>query len=825
MNSDQPLVSIISFCKDRASTIRRSIESVLSQSYRNIEFVVQDGVSTDGTLEILKSYNDPRIKLVSEPDSGPAEAFWKVMNRCQGDIIGTCLSDEELLPGAIHTAVDHFMDEPRLGAITCDGYISDAKGNITGEFIAGEFNLVDYLFSRYCPFWPGSFFRRKALLDVGLHHHNWTIECLEFEIWCRLGMQHNVKYFPGFVSKYTVNESQLSNTPKNFNEHLDSRAKVVEAMFSEKGFFGADPVKKIACLYNQCYLFYNHTRAYKIFDQMEAIYYRMKALYDNMGPVKELQFDLTFSTLDVNFDGRAEVRGKIAHLWMQITSLLPGPIRRAIPQNAKKAIRETVISLLFGLYKYILPPQLYFKEKAIQKKKTNAVLGLTELSFSKELYHDVAQLYYARGQIPQALQMWRRAEKLNDPMIDGLACQTMLLSQDATYEGLLQIQKRWASRHATPKTIAGGFSAKPFKSARKIRIGYYCAFMDGDTIRFIMSAVIENHDRSKFAVYGYAPTSLASDIEKAFDTVRTTLLLSDDEFIKLIRSDEIDIFVEMTGFSPLNRFGAMASRCAPIQISYLNHTGTSAVPNVDYILADEISVLPEEDRFFTEKVWRLPGCLLCYNYDMVDLPPVGNVPSKTKGFVTFGCFGSGGKINDELIAIWARIMNCVPGSRLFLRNHQLTHENNREFMIHRFRRYGISADRLMISGGADRETILRCYADVDISLDTWPYCGGNTVAESLWQGVPVITLKGDRFSSRYGASLLTAAGCGELVADSADEYVTIAAGVAGSLERLSHYRNNLRAMMREHGLCDARRFAAKLDAAYMEMMKLKRGAN
>src|SRR5690348_9584996 len=110
----QPLISVICFCKDRAAFIRRSVESVLTQSYRNLEFVVQDGASTDGTREILEEYarRDPRVKLVSEPDSGPAEAYWKVMNRCTGDYIATCLSDEELLPGAIEKCVQWFANEP-----------------------------------------------------------------------------------------------------------------------------------------------------------------------------------------------------------------------------------------------------------------------------------------------------------------------------------------------------------------------------------------------------------------------------------------------------------------------------------------------------------------------------------------------------------------------------------------------------------------------------------------------------------------------------------------------------------------------------------------
>ncbi|HVA15185.1 MAG TPA: glycosyltransferase, partial [Stellaceae bacterium] len=160
--STQPLVSVNCFCKNRISTIRRCVESVLNQTYGNWEFVVQDGASTDGTLELLQDYarRDPRIKIVSEPDSGPAEAYWKVMHRCEGDYIATCLSDEELVPEALEKCVRWFGAEPDLGAITCDGYVTDADGKIINDFKAGEFDFVAYLFGRYCAFWPGSFFRR-----------------------------------------------------------------------------------------------------------------------------------------------------------------------------------------------------------------------------------------------------------------------------------------------------------------------------------------------------------------------------------------------------------------------------------------------------------------------------------------------------------------------------------------------------------------------------------------------------------------------------------------------------------------------------------------
>lgn len=828
-STDQPLVSIISFCKDRASTIRRSIESVLNQSYRNIEFVVQDGASTDGTLEILRSYNDPRIKIVSEPDSGPAEGFWKVMNRCQGEVIGTCLSDEELLPHAIERAVEYFRAEPHLGAITCDGFVTDTNGKIINEFNAGEFNLVDYLFGWYCPFWPGSFFRRQALIDVGLKYHNWTIECLEFETWCRLGTQHEVKYIPVRMSKYAVHDAQLSQTTQYFHEHFDNRAKIIRKMFSADGFFGEDEIKRNGCLYNQLYLLYNHVKAYKLTDQMELLAGRMRELTGTIGLFDRVAYAENFNFLDNSFPEKenklvprlvdtVHIFRRADGIWLTVALCLPAGFRRRIPRILKRWLRRSFTFAMFVAYnaKYVLK---FIVSVVARKWKGEPQQDLYTPEFSPRLYHDAAQVYYGRGQIDQALQMWRRAESLDDPLIDGLAVQAMLMSPSATCESLMAAQKRWAERHAKAVALRPRHSWRPYDGVRRIRVGYFCSFLDSDTIRFIMIPVIRKSDPEKFEIFGYSPSPAAADISDAFHQFRVTGTLTDEEFVELVREDEIDVLVELSGFSPQNRFSALASRCAPVQVAYLNHTGTTCVPNVDYVLADEISVPPGHDVFFSEKVWRLPGSFLCYNYDATELPPLVEPPSVKSGFVTFGYFGSGGKVNLQLIELWAKILNRVPGSKLFIRNGQLSTPDNRQYMEDRFRRYGIPAERLKILGGTDRQTILECYNEVDISLDTWPYCGGNTVAEAIWQGVPVITLKGNRFSGRYGASLLFAAGCAELVAESAGEYVDIAERLSRSPAKLQHYRQNLRHMAREFGLSDAARFAKKLDAAYIEMLR------
>jgi glycosyltransferase involved in cell wall biosynthesis len=815
----EPLVSVICFCKNHASTIKRCIDSVLNQSYRNIELIIQDGASTDGTLELLRAYQDPRIKLISESDSGPAEAFWKALNRCRGDIVGSCLSDEELLPEAIAHAVAGFQKEPTLGAVTFDGYVTDTNGRIVAEFNAGDFNFVDYLFGSYCPLWVASFFRRQALVEVGLGKSDWTIGCLEFEIWCRVAARQSVRHFPIRIAHYGVSPNQLSNKPEAFLEHFESRALVIRKMFSEEGFFGDNQVLMRGCLYNQLYLLYNHVLAYKLIEHAALLSRRMQEILDGMTYAERFRHLEYFPSSDAVADDLRMLKA-VNNLWVRVALTIPARTRQRIPRRIKGALR-TILST--AMWAPVGARRLLLLLLGHISRSPGASTPLPNIgrpaTISPRLYEEVAQIYYARGQIDEALRLWDSATKGNDPIVDGLACQARLLSPSANNASLLGAQKEWAMRHASAGTLPPVSKRSLTKNGHRIRVGYYCAFLDSDAIRYQLLPFVQHRNRERFEAIGYSPSPASADITNGFDEMRITGAMSDKRFVEQVRSDQIDIFVELSGFSPHNRFAAMAMRCAPVQISYLNHTGTSAVPNVDYVLADGICVLPEEDQFYTERVHRLPGSFFCFDYGNADLPPEGAPPSLRNGYVTFCSFGSGGKINRQLIQMWSEILKRVPRSVLYIRNNQTSKADNRKFLQDQFSWYGVPPERLRILGGTDRHGILRSYGEADISLDTWPYCGGNTIAESIWQGVPVITLKGDRFSSRYGASLITATGCPELVAETPEHYVQIAQMLAGSPERMSEYRANLRTMAKVHGFSDSRLFAAKLEAAYVEMLQ------
>lgn len=229
-----PAISIMVFCKDRQQTIGRAIDSILAQTFKDLEIVVQDGASTDGTREILESYGSA-LTLVSEPDTGCAEAFIKALRRCEGTYIGSCLSDEELLPDAVERAVAWLEKEPSLGAITGNADIIDFHGRQIGEHIGGPFNLVRYMASAYCPYFVSSFFRRQALVDVGLIRAEWEPSAIEFEIWCRLAAEKEIRYVSEKFGRYGIHPGQLSNTAGAIFEHMDGRSRILDRLFAPGG--------------------------------------------------------------------------------------------------------------------------------------------------------------------------------------------------------------------------------------------------------------------------------------------------------------------------------------------------------------------------------------------------------------------------------------------------------------------------------------------------------------------------------------------------------------------------------------------------------------
>lgn len=290
--------------------------------------------------------------------------------------------------------------------------------------------------------------------------------------------------------------------------------------------------------------------------------------------------------------------------------------------------------------------------------------------------------------------------------------------------------------------------------------------------------------------------------------------LSDAEAAAKILNLGIDILVDLSGHTAGNRLPLFAQKPAPRQVSWLGYGNTVGLDEIDYLLTDAVSSPPDDGQRFRETLLRLPHSRLCYQ-PLAGLPPVTPPPVVRNGYITFGCFNNPAKLNEPVLRLWAQILAGQPTARLVLKPFQGATE--RAHWQERLAAAGIDPARVELRPASSYGAMLEEYADIDIALDPFPFTGGATTCDALICGVPVITLRGQTLIGRQSASLLTAAGLADGIADHAAAYVELALRWGESPEWLAQRRAGQRRQVLDSALCDARAFARALEALYEQM--------
>jgi len=282
--------------------------------------------------------------------------------------------------------------------------------------------------------------------------------------------------------------------------------------------------------------------------------------------------------------------------------------------------------------------------------------------------------------------------------------------------------------------------------------------------------------------------------------------LSDDALAAKIREDGVDILFEMTAHTWGNRLMLFARKPAPIQISWIGVNSTIGMDAIDYLISDRYQIPPECESGYVERIIRMPDVFNSYSppaYAADVAPP----PFQKNGYVTFGCFNGASKIRREMIAVWSALLKRVPRSKMLFRSKEFNDPGIRQRYLRMWGECGIEAERIEFAfGRGDHREHLAAYGNIDIQLDPYPYNGCTTTAESLWMGVPVVTLVGPGAQSRYAYTFLSVLGLQELSAQTVDAYVEKAAALAVDAPRLTALREGLRPRMQQSALCDHRRF-------------------
>jgi len=333
-----------------------------------------------------------------------------------------------------------------------------------------------------------------------------------------------------------------------------------------------------------------------------------------------------------------------------------------------------------------------------------------------------------------------------------------------------------------------------------------------------MLPLLANHDHTSFEIYCYTdltiPDALTDQLKSLVHFWKLTSGLSDAQLADLIRSDGIDILVDLTMHLKGSRLMAFARKPAPVQVTYLAYCSTTGLETMNYRLSDpQLDPLYMNDSVYTERTVRLPRTYWCYP-EPENAPDVGPLHASSAGHVMFGCFNNYSKVTRQTLEMWARILNAVPESRLVIHAHEGSH---RQAALELFASHGVEAGRVHFNGFRRLDEYLAQYNQVDISLDPFPYGGGTTTCDAIYMGVPVVSLEGATAVSRAGKSILTNVGLQDLVAKSPDQYVEIALKLAADLPRLEDLRKSLRQRLKDSPLMDGPQFARDMEEIYRRM--------
>ena len=355
---------------------------------------------------------------------------------------------------------------------------------------------------------------------------------------------------------------------------------------------------------------------------------------------------------------------------------------------------------------------------------------------------------------------------------------------------------------------------------RRLRIGYVSPDFRTHAVACFFVPIIAEHDPEAVETYCYAevpnPDTTTAQIHKHAHNWRSTCGSSDADLETAIRADRIDILVDLAGHSEGSRLTVFARKPAPVQVTYLGYSNTTGLETIDYMLSDAVGDPPDDATMYVEELVRLDGCFLCY------APPayageVAPLPAASADSITFGSITNPAKLNPQVLDLWAQLLLANPSSRLLMVRDSFRGEI-RQRLIDQFVERGVAADRLLIEHevppGGHR---IRVYDRIDIALDPFPYSGATTTCEALWMGVPVVTLKGHSLAARHSTSILTHCGLPQLVAETPEQYVAIAGGLAADVAQLAEMRAGLRQQLATSPLCDGATFTRGLEAAYRRM--------
>jgi predicted O-linked N-acetylglucosamine transferase (SPINDLY family) len=421
-----------------------------------------------------------------------------------------------------------------------------------------------------------------------------------------------------------------------------------------------------------------------------------------------------------------------------------------------------------------------------------------------------------QGQLDEAAEAFGRAHALKpaDPAIHSNVLQCAQYRLGVTPALLASLHAEWDELHAEPHRPGWPAHPNARDPDRPLRVGFVSPDLGNNPVGILTIRALEALNRESMRLYFYSGRRNDDDRTRRFRKLgqwREVRHLSDAALAEQIRGDRIDVLFDLSGHVGGNRLLVFARKPAPVQITWAGYVGTTGLRAMDYLVADPQEAPRGDDAYYRERILRLPSCYAGYD-PPAGCPDVGPPPAARTGAVTFGGAHNPSKLNPAVVGAWAEILRRVPGSRLLLRYRGLDDPPVQRRYRELFAAHGTDESRVELAGWCPPPELMAWYGRVDVALDPFPYSGGVTTCDSLWMGVPVVTLVGSTFAGRHAYTYLHNVGLANLASEDVANYIEAAVALAYDHDRLANLRSQLRDRMATT-VCNGARLAGELQAA------------
>lgn len=493
------------------------------------------------------------------------------------------------------------------------------------------------------------------------------------------------------------------------------------------------------------------------------------------------------------------------------------------------AVREVLVKLqprrvAFWLQLAVMQSKLWQLEQA-QASVAEALALEPANAQAQQLAEDLLSAGHSRLQFDRALAAYE-AQGLRD---NGQGAARLLMQSlyqaHLSPEAVADLHRRLGqalqeqANQAFPADLPAPASL-PQDDKRRLRVGYVTGDLHRQhPVNVFMLPVLQHHDHGALEVFVYQTGSFIDEYTRmaraCADHWREAAYLNDIQLRQMVLDDRIDVLVDLAGYTATQRLGVFASRAAPVQMSYLGYPHSTGLTCIDWMIGDDVVSPPEHAHLFSEQIARVSGSVFCWApVDHYPLAPDTGVVRT--GPVVFGSFNNLLKMDEATVAVWTRILRECPESCLLLKSAVLADPVVQRQTLERFAMLGIGSERLVLRGPSELSLMMQEYLEVDVALDPFPYNGGTTSLQALWMGCPLITLEGQNFVARMGASFLTHLGRKEWIAPDVPAYVALARQLARQVRQAPWSRHAQRQAMHNSPLCRIAQHTRDIEGIYRQ---------